>query len=66
MVVSSFRGMDAMDDKRKEHNKRLLERMKNHDDMLEKYDATSTWFQPRPIDKDKIKRIKKEKIEVDG
>lgn len=46
---------------RERHNKELLERMKNPDDMLEKYDATATWFQPRPVDKDKIKIMKKTK-----
>lgn len=42
----------------KENNERVLERMQNPDDTLMTCEVDAIWFQPRPVDHDKIKRMK--------
>lgn len=44
-----------------ENNKRVLQRMRNPNDNLMNIEAVETWFQPRYVDKEKIKRMKKGK-----
>jgi hypothetical protein len=45
----------------KENNKRVLERMRNPEDTLMTCEVDAIWFQPRPVDHEKIKRMKREK-----
>jgi hypothetical protein len=45
----------------KENNKRVLERMRNPDDMLNTCEIEDIWFPKRPVDHEKIKRMKREK-----
>lgn len=44
-----------------ENNKRVLQRMQNPNDNLMNIEAVEIWFQPRYVDKEKIKRIRKGK-----
>jgi hypothetical protein len=45
----------------KENNKRVLERMQNPNDMLNTCEVEDIWFPQRPVDHEKIKRMKREK-----
>jgi hypothetical protein len=45
----------------KENNKRVLKRMQNPDDTLMTCEVDAIRFQPRPVDHEKIKRMKREK-----
>jgi hypothetical protein len=45
----------------KKNNDRVLARMKNPQDTLMTCEVDQIWFQPRPVDHEKIKKMKKNK-----
>lgn len=46
-----------------ENNKRVMQRMQNPNDTLMTCEVDALWWQPRYVDKEKIKRMKKKTME---